>query len=488
MLNPSVLASATSLSNELAARKIIVMPVDNGLLARLQTMTDGFATATIMDNQNSVASLEDIATGLDIQTTAHGEVITSSEHTTFVEEQARLAAGSVLATFTYARNQVNPLVRSVVEEITKESQRAAYDIGANVEIVCDDLNDIYTNPALSLIVNQYAANNIDAIELPKLHKAKDEAQIEALLKTGADRVDGDILTWSAALPKGFLAETYDSVFVGGQPIGNLIPLIDGNLNLDRALAVFLMARSLINEGDYNARMMPSMYEARMTRVMAQTALAIKSSIGVKNSMLDSDVMVLRWPSDIGLLNAPCKVLVVGERYREFLQLGGTSEMVLGAAVSKDRPVRMGQIQQNGAYFATIWESHLARVSNALKSRQLEDFIGVVRRCMSNEIDRRMQDHSAGVNAQPLTLEQMHKTLYKETCELTLPDIEAPFKVVRHIVCKVFYPERYEILRCLEQLDAVMSSNPSLPAREAADIVAVHLLTDWLVDQMDVRTY
>lgn len=180
------------------------------------------------------------------------------------------------------------------------------------------------------------------------------------------------------------------------------------------------------------------------------------------------------------------VVVNGDVYNKFLEMGGRPEMVFGSYLS-DRETRLGTILEKGEdyiklYNRTLQRGKLTSINNKLSVLQEElrgiafDVVSKIQKQVGDEdsapeytLNFTSTKHLENANEYIRTLNNRHLDDYYGT--------------VRNFICRCFF-EGSMVLDLLDRID-MLDAGQDKDINELALVASVDLIVDWLINQVEV---
>lgn len=419
-------------------------------------------------------------------------------HTDDSQDWVKVISTSVRGTVVLARNVVNPMIKLVVDEVEDRRKRLTATIANTMSVVTDNFESIWSSTVLDSLVERFKdAPAHGDVELFNIHPLLSEAQILELMKTGSQRFDEEIEDWVKSIGADYLGDVYRRFFMRdvSAETGKLMDSSEygyhvhwfnsrGIAGRNDLLAVHLMSRSLLASPPEDVDMGLEEYRMLMAGVLEQTGRAICRLFESREFDRESKRLVLDWP----MVNAPFNaedptrgyLMVNGDVYTEWLEAGGTPEILLGSAIS-DRNNGWTYLIENRNQYEKVWTNHVALVRTAQNSNEFNTVLSALRDAVTKLINEVPEEQL--VNG---TRAIMHDRLY-DMLENTYISDTSPnhiYRTARKLVCATMFGNR-DVRALLDNMDTISAEHPEVEIREIALLATIDLLTRWFNGLVDV---
>tara|TARA_B100001057_G_scaffold463613_1_gene517774 strand:+ start:18459 stop:19832 length:1374 start_codon:yes stop_codon:yes gene_type:complete len=382
-----------------------------------------------------------------------------------IDEMVDIAAGAVQRQLKFAREIVRPVVTDAFEKVTAHLDQVPVSTLRN-SIVEVQLPEVYLESGLSDMVDRFKTQ--PQLELTPLGNIMPELSAEDLIercKTGMSRIDEKLKSMIEASP-GIVSRVYDEYFLGKLSQD----AVEGS-RYSEIVVAFVLARNLnmnvpegVNEELAFYRERTAFFIAEFGRRVFQ-ALRRQERIERQNDIID-----YMPPADF----AGAEIRVNASVYRRYLKEGGTPEAIIGAC--------------------------LRGISRPVYADLLEDAYGGAKAVQVNEraIQNRIKaEYEANVHAAVIDVvstliaednfpEDLDRPTTRGAREwLTANPFRKKFDLDNYVlraVCGIIFP-RYNAYPVLSGIMEYMAADETLTNREAATMVTIDLVGEWLADQL-----
>lgn len=483
MITQHSVNSALSLMPLLEKEKTYVMAKGDTPLSELTTLTNRAGTVPTLGSE-----LDSMLLGQDLQSASSlRNVMGVAEHDLTMDEIAPIVAQAVGAVMSIARNNVNPMVRSVVSTVEKRLDEEGSVPDTPLEVVPQYHHGIWRNPVLGDLVGRFEETLQPSNSVMPIAIGSAEVDLDAALKTGIKDMDDDIQQLTAAMGETNLRDLWDDFFANGKRDTSLNSQLDslGVVGPYQLIIVHMLAVHYSTEVPDTENVDLDDFKNYVTTLRAATGRLIARRMRQLDRAVASKQMVIRFPDDNtiqAMANEGSSVRIVVNQmvYKRWLEDGGCPEILLGSALSDKNTNYIGLLNDAERY-KKVWVDYerivrLARRNKTFNS--LQNYIGLAIAKEINDIDLETVPHSR---------EEMHADLTKHVEHMCATDVENLYETVRHILCNTIF-KHTDALTILTEFDRIagqMSEDGDM--REVATLVAINYTTDWVAGMIERRS-
>lgn len=413
-------------------------------------------------------------------------------HDDAIETMAAMGASAVQRTLQIARNDVKAKINQVAEALEIALSNAETTAVNPVAIVPHFLGGIWGSTTLRALAENYELIPAASVRAPRFFPAKSADEVMELVKTGTARFDAELSEWAAILGSGWFHNLYQRIFERTSQTGEFVPNMDAHFDMvlgyetpeearNAVLAIFIMSQSLKDSPDEESGVDLNTFRNAVRDVTEQAGRIIMREFEKYATDTKSNTLLRSWPTtDRNALLRPGRIIAVnGDVYTRWLKEGGTPEILLGSYVS-DRNTGYSHLIANAERYTKEWQ----RVMLVLRSQVNSERFNVAIQTLSKEISSII----AAIPDEELVVQSrsvFHDRLQEMLREISLPEIDNIYPVIRRLVCRSMYAHT-QAEQVLAAIDTIMSQQPNLEAREAALYAVIDLVVDWVHGLYDVR--
>lgn len=454
MLSDSTLDEASILARDFSARGIILKVNSDSPLFTL--CCDSTPVDKIYPSFNEI--IYDIkkasgAVGLD------GKM----EHRIDLQSIASVLSQSLSTAINVARNVVNPFVKHIVSEIDRRvNDTLYYNTGITIKTVFKP--KILTGGKLDELTQKYKGSTFR--QHAGAQNGWPSMSAEDLKRTVTDAYHGaksDTDDLIANTTDERLVDYYNELFVDG---------LSDEYDVDEKKFIFgfLWASYWLANPNNTVNMDLKTYRLFLTEIKANCAKQIQNALTRYETMSTQKNFVLEVPSDKDVVK---QMVVQGEIYNDWLTTGGSPELLIGAWLANKI-----------THFGTIDETTRSRWLRRYKldsDLRRQHYEARVQTIMSKILSDGVDEKIAQEKLNRKEIRGRFNNLMKQKPFLANGN---RYKWVRMIVCKCFYTNN-DVLKILTKMDEVLETHETMPPREAATVVCVDLIIDWLLSAVSV---
>ena len=456
MITSHSVTSIYGLAKLAEVNSVVVLPRADTPLAVLNSAIGDFDT-----------SPEKVGGDLEVASNRK-DVLGDKDHSIAIDEMVNIAAEAVQKQVKLARELVRPVATEAFEKVSAfldevPSQTLRHSIA---EV---NLPPIFLEAGIQDMVERY--KNQPQMDLPSEGSMFPEMSSEDIIercKTGMSRVD-DALVSLINDSDDIVTRVYDDYF------RNKGSYFDkpGSYTAE-TLVAFILARNLnMNVPDgVNAEL--EVYRLVTSNFIAEFGRRVYQILRRRDRIIRQKELIEFMPheSDVG-----SEIRVNGEVYRNYLKEGGTPEAIIGACLRGiDRPLYADLLEDAyGGAKAVVTNERL------IQNRVVVEYEANVTMAILDVLGTIIKagNFPEGVDVPVIkdVKEWLKKNPFRKKFDLD--------NYVLRVVCGALFP-RYNSYPVLSGIMEYMSNDESLTAREAATLVVIDLVGEWLGSQLETE--
>lgn len=448
--------------------------------------------ATNLPVRNGV-SLEELVDDVR-EVSAEANLGDGSEHDLVLEDSTESAVAAINASSNFARNVLRPATDKVDNQV-RDALANATPYRYHVEPYF--IHDIFFTGYLKEAVEKY--NNSPMESLPRLALPDmPEGDLTALLNTGMGGWDDAVSGWLATKPEGWLHEVYSRCF-GVVCDSDLIadyqnPLktdAQGNLRIefgiqreDFLLAAFLLASGLYHS-PLNTDKTGSEWRNALATWQQQLGLSLDASIESMAYYIKDGRLVLHWPirGTVWLKDAASgKITVLGNAYNQWLQQGGSPEIIVGAlfADSERLPTHAQDFTQNAERYAQEYQRYEQVLSREVANRAHD----IIRQAFITSIMMALGEATSDELPPGIALDDLRDAVMDKIEGVAQWESVDIYRTAREILALEVF-RKPTALWLLERIDELMEADADLEPAEAAYKAIEAYVAEYVSNQVKV---
>jgi len=495
MLPVKTLTDSAVLAGTWLNRGLVVNARPNTPLARMNALLGALSTALApvyarLDTINTTSEerfktyVNDLSLVSGTYALGEDSSVVTDIHTTGMDGAIAATVEHVRRHIQTARLVVVPIVTDFQDRVNNALKNLAPDQVLNMEVRPHRLPVFLVANSLTNRLATYRnlpkTNMIAGMGLPLI---EDNDQLVEMMKTGIATLDLDLQNWIRSYGPSKAVRIWNDVFANralvdtkGQDASEIIEKLmqDPNEAEVNCLIMYLLAAALYNNPPEGTALGLDTFNDRIGLLRDQAAGMLYKKIAARQNAIESGMLVMRFEGNV--------CYVYGELYDEFLNSGGSNDVLLGNMLVADRQYRAEAILTRAVEFRQEWQ----RKSAAIKTTQANRRTALTRQLLveafnaqlvasreSNEVDQ------ATFNA---IAERFNKILRFETSDAEFNDLNA---LSLKLICRSRFPNTHaeKILTTMERISKV---NPELDVRDAGTYAVIEYVTDWICEQMLVK--
>lgn len=479
MIKSNTFLSALPLSEKYAESGKTLVAKPNTVLSILVEKSVPIFTS-VAENREQLEGFGEI-----LESTSVGTLEQPSSHSLELDAIIKDISKAVTAHISFAKNTVKPLVLEFAAAIQEYKEtNVLKDAGEKFNIIVLNIPGVLQSEMFLDTLSFYKGKSVLEPDLSFSLEVKDRDQLVALMLTGHSDTDKLIVEWASHLEDGFLVNLWNSLFTtlatSGKTIKfNSISQLNAYEKADYATAIYLLSRKLFDQVDGSTKEVSlSVYKNTAAQIRDYAGALLVEAINKMALFNKSKLLVIE--SFPELYSAK----VNGAVYKQWLETGGSPEVILGLIISGKNISSQVLIDQQAKDLVAQWNSFCSfyKTNESNKAFQyyseflISSFFGSLRDKKDSEIDY-IESHANYYDT-------ANKLAYEEIRKLKTDDMSDYFGVALTLVakCRFYYTSSYNILSDITEAGKV---NPNVDIREAALLAVVNYVADYVADQIAV---
>lgn len=411
-------------------------------------------------------------------------------HDNVMETLVEMASSAVQKNILLARTVVNPQIKQVVDAVESTLSKAAIRAANPIAIIPDTFDGVWASPTLTSLVGRYEDVPVRDVVKPAYFGSRATDDVQGLLKSGSSAFDSEVAAWVEGLGVDFVMDVYNTVFAqaylneSGPKLHDFLSTLRDNNPLmarNRALAVYLMARTLKDQPESEAGVDLSTFREVLTENMEQAGRMVAQAMARRIQETDAKLLLTSWPTtDTGnaLLNGAA-IVVNGECYTAWLNEGGSPEILLGSFVT-DRETGYGALLAAGDRYKQEWERVLLMRKSQVNSHRFNTILQSLGAAITDIINGMADDDMVVINRAAY-----HARLREVLGTFGSGDFENLYTAARTALVFTLYAHT-DAERILKAMDEILNQMPKLDVREAALYAVIDVVSSWVLSLIEVK--
>lgn len=469
MITQNSISSAAPIVNKLIENRINAVPLQGSMLEQLCIIKE---PAKMLEGDEAPCH----------------DVCDTIEHKETLNYVSDISAKAVQNLLYNTKNVAVPLIQQTVDQYSKYVDAAIVSTNNNLLVKPYFQNDIWNNPVILSMVEKYDGVPVNKVPLNTKFPSKSSEELKELIKTGSERFDAEVADYldkaSAELGYDLLVDVYQTVFSFDNNKG--IVFLDDyinpfNGNREAALVTLLLANRLLVEIPDDVQMALEFYRAYVTGIVEQSGRAVMRVIQILESDIKNKSLIITYPNaELGNPFVESIISVNGKVYKNWLEEGGSPEVLFGAAVSDKNRDYNGLLSDKENYIKT-WEREKRIIDSKVRFELKNVKTTALRKAFYDSISSLPEDQKRMTNVDMVNLSN-------DIIDNALDaDFDNVYLMCKKLICRSVFPETdYEKL--LTAIDAAADAHKGIDPREAALLATIEYVADWVSSQIQCVKY
>lgn len=424
-----------------------------------------------------------------------GDYPDPSQHSLKLMALAEDLAPQITAHISFARNTVLPLVLDLANKLDHYLTTARpTDPSSLFEIEQRGI------PALALD-ESFTANGLEnytSVDVAwpgyfeSLPATTDDTFFHELVNLGNERLNGLLKDWLGLKGLDLIKGVYYSNFCryndvppeyakrfGEFSLGNLNKgVVNAYTMLDVALALYIVATKLFENVQPAEGLSLTEYKTKLRGYIDFAGCAAVKAIRTIQRQLQNKVLVSE-------ANVSLKKIVVNRAvYQEWLQTGGTPEVLFGMLASGEVLYAASAITEAKERLLRAWQSFSMLAAANVKTELYTRYVSYIENEFLTSLEAFTESEKAYAAEFPSVKAKIVLLAKQELMHLHHRVMDDPHHVALHLVAKArfYYTSAYTILN---QMAVVQKENPDIDPREAALLSTINYIVEYFDEQLQI---
>lgn len=437
-------------------------------------------TYSSVDNPQANEPVNVFLSRVDNVTVVQGDM-TEHDHvtSTLVDELVPLAENHV----RMARH-VGQLATELANNVRRYVEAApAIDASGEFNIIKDETAGLFDEPSVVSLIGQASTAPIRNVGSNFCSGARSFESLMGYLVTGNNKLDMRVKEIVSTYDGTWLENIWYGLFASGSGLKSSYSLgALGTLPTGERLAVayvaYVISGKLLADVPEDAVGQLSKYEGGLADLRDQMLVVMNGALSEYQHQLQNKVLAVAYRG----YNR--SVIVNGPVYREWLENGGSPELMLGSLLSNNPGYTAEEFSARGDQFRRQWDGFCV-LHNADSDLRRSVFLrGIYLTCFGESLGNIAAFEETFRKENPNFAEQAmsRAEAYLSSTGITaLVDLEGICLELMAGIRFDYTPSKM----ILQDIDGVMKSTPNADIREAALVAAANYLALYLVGQMSV---
>ena len=486
MLKESALNASMPLATILDANDLIVTPIGGSPLEALVNATrsdTGFNIATPLDKDTpdgvTVNTYTPDVKNIEFIANAKDPVLNVCQHDVIMDQIAEGVSESVKEHMIFAKNVVAPAVEELVVKTATTMREFTPSSLLGMEVVVWNPPKPLLNSSIEDAVKKFEELPFDVpamnLKLPNISAT----EIIDLMKSGSGGLDKDIAEWAAGKGDSYFINLWENVFQQKQADLKDTKLVTfrewiygGQNDIDNALAIFLLARKLMDNPLPETEMNLVSFNKTIVEFRNHSAYRLFIALTELDNINKNGVLIRSVNKNVTTVN--------GSVYDSWITAGGENEILFGNSLNSSTIVSVQDFNEKGAELKALWNRHAVLTATVERNRTFTR----TKEVLLKHFNEQMRTITEGDEA---TLE--NRARITEAFEVCLQGLrEDELNDLWDACLKLLCASRFaktDTRRILLGIERVKKENPNIDVREAAAISVIEYVADWIASQLQV---
>jgi len=427
---------------------------------------------------------DDLATNVESRTSSTSD--NTSNYDRYADPLIKDLSKLVTAHVSHAKNVIKPLVTQFADSIIKyKESNPVIEPSERFNIIKLSIPEVLKNDDFLESLSHYNDKNPISPDLKLNIDLGAIEDLNSLLLMSSGDVDKAIMTWVSGKNSTFIKDVINDFFTNKQPSNNYATnyLDIDKLNVfeksDYALAIYLLSVYLFNNAQVSEYMNLTVYKNTVAKYRDYAGAMLVQCVKKFASYKATGLLVI----ELNPISYWAKVN--GEVYNEWLETGGSVDVILGLIVSGEQLHSKASIDIKSSSFKNQWESYISffKINESNKSfTYFKDFLLNTFSSMLKTLDK---SELAYIEKNTNHISTVMKLALGELSKLKSNSINDPYSVALLLIakCRFHYTNSYNILNDINEASKI---NGNIDVREAALFAVINYLSTYLTEQLNIE--
>lgn len=478
MLPSSTLTAVYTLANQLATNQLTVNAKPNTVLAELNRVTNSIVTDSIITKSADVDDF-DLTSFSNVMEQVTKGIEKSSLHDVTIDAYTDDLKKAVTSHIQFARNVVKPIVLDYAAKVKEFVENYKLDTIDNKFTI--NINEIPEPLVDSVFVDSLSFYQEKLPLLPsasvKILPFTTDDFLPYIL-TGDKTVDEEISKWVTRSGLDKLVSLTNDTYINGVKTDDIINVFK---KVEIGLVLYLTGQALYNKADRAPNgTTVNAFKNLVAEYRDYGGSLICKSMTMIDMFRKASILVLDTNIKLHTID------VFGDIYRNWLNNGGSNELLFSLLIGNKPYKTITNIQDNAAQLSQVWKSYKVFCDNRQFNQRLEIFKEAIKLKFREIMEELSEEEMAYVNTHAEYHSKVNTFLTNIVDKLKLSHLDNIYDLALHVICQCrFYYTDAEFI--LSEIEEVGKQNPGIDVREAALIATINYLVDYLCDQITTDT-
>ena len=401
-----------------------------------------------------------------------------SHHCVELDAIVKSSARRVRALLDLARNFVNPMVEQVIEDINQEYSRRLEKVAVNLEVVTSAQNPLFKNSSIRDLASTRAKDIGTAVTGRPSYYSDFISDKINYLSTAVVGLEAELAMFFGQKGEEYLSNIFERFFRKD----NVWEL---NVEDEDALAVLLFCYKLASDRDSeNFIEGVGLGEVResLERLSNLAANRLKSQFVKFDRREKNKRLIVSYPEPNQKLTnrgktEPLQIVVEEELYKEFLETGGSPDLLCGAYIT-DQEREVSALIANQTKYIERWQRRV----NSIRQTNEQAKFDILKRSIVNSLYKQLGDDVTQAEGVPFDRSDVMAKVTAYLAEVSPLVVNNPYPTILRIVTLFVFQNKHAE-RFLLDMQEINKHNPEIDMRHVAAQATLNYIINWVRSQL-----
>lgn len=408
------------------------------------------------------------------------DALEQPRHDLVLQDAIAQAATAVRNNINYARNVVNPLIRTAVENIKAKESSAERRFSYGYNVVPFSYADFWELPGFVAVIEKYSELPAGSVTIPLGMTLLGFEELKGLITSGISSIDKAIAAYVDEMGPEYLDHLYRTVFLSEKGLGSFgnlytaggtagsIGFLPDQTNANHLAIVHFMAKALQKSIPDAFSVDAKDYEQGLSEVIGQTGRRLALMLETRRRDASTGRLVFSYMDKV--------ITVNNDVYSRFLENGGSVDIVIGSACS-DQVLMENELSTNADRYNKAHQTYVRTLVERDTAEYHARTVGFIGEELIETLKVRLEEGQCTRNSGDALKEIKEHLSY-----VSRRDLDNLWVVVRKLICHCFFYGT-NVQKILCYMDDIGERMPSADPRLLAYYAEVELLCDWIAQYL-----
>lgn len=408
------------------------------------------------------------------------DALEQPRHDLVLQDAIAQAATAVRNNINYARNVVNPLIRTAVDNIKAKEGSAERRFAYGYTVIPFKYAPFWELPGFVAVVEKYSELPAGSVTVPMGMALLGFEELKSLVASGVSSIDKSIAAYVDEMGPDYLDHIYRTVFLcekGLAMAGNLcanggtagsMSFLPDQTNANHLAIVHFMAKALLKKIPDAFSVDAKSYEMGLSEIIGQTGRRLALMLETRRRDASTGRLVYSYMGKL--------ITVNDDVYSRFLEAGGTVDVVIGSA-STDQVLMESELTAGAERYMKAHQTYVRTLMERDTAEYHARTVAFIGEELIETLKCRLEEGQCTRNSGDALKEIKEHLSY-----VSRKDLDNLWVVVRKLICHCFFYGT-NVQKILCYMDDIGERMPSADPRLLAYYAEVELLCDWIAQYL-----